>query len=145
MQRPDQLPPYAHIPGVNPRHPEGWFDPISDTAQAGMSVAALTECAAFQSGLRYLKAEYYWEAHEVFEPVWMALSPGDEKQVLQALIQLANGKLKLQMGRPKAALRLCEIVEGLLADLSGNTVMGVSIADLRLDVGWLREAAKSEI
>ena len=145
MQRPDQLPPYAHIPGVNTRHPEGWFDPISDTARAGMSVVELAESAAFQSGLRYLEAGYFWEAHEVFEPVWMALSPGDEKQVLQALIQLANGKLKLQMGRPKAALRLCEIVEGLLADLGAGAVMGVSIADLRLDVERLRETAKDEI
>lgn len=92
-----------------------------------MSADQLARCDAFQAGLQYLREGYYWEAHEVLEPVWMAL-PADsvERKFVQGLIQLANGRLKLCMARPKAALRLVELARALIpakqADLSIMTV-----------------------
>jgi len=124
-------PTQAYVPGKTPRHEEGAFDSVRATARAGMSVDALTDCAAFQTGLEYLDTGYYWEAHEVLEPVWMVLpNNSDERYLVQALIQLANARLKLCMGRPKAALRLCGIVQKLLWSISMTVVMGIDIAEV---------------
>ncbi len=138
---PAPLPPHAYVPGRTERHPEGYFDAVRDTVQPGMGPADLTRSAAFQTGLHYLEEGYYWEAHEVFEPVWMAL-PADsaERRVVQALIQLANAHLKQGMGRPKAALRLCAIVHELVAPCAGARLMGIDVAELFRQVTLLERA-----
>ncbi|WP_347820339.1 DUF309 domain-containing protein [uncultured Planktomarina sp.] len=93
------------------------------------SAEQLAQSEAFCKGLVFLRCGYFWEAHELFEPVWMALEEGsDERHLLQALIQLANAQLKLKMQRPKAAKRLCIMVRGLLTKLTGARVMGQEIS-----------------
>lgn len=110
-----QLPAHAYVPGRNERHPEDTFDEIRQTAVPGESAHSLARCDAFVAGLHYLEAGFYWEAHEVWEPVWMALPDGSiERQFVQTLIQLANGRLKWRMGRAKAALRLVGIARALV-------------------------------
>lgn len=100
------FPPFAHVPGANARHPEGTFAALRATARPGMTESELAACPAFRAGLAYLHAGFPWEAHEVLEPVWMALPEGPARQMVQALIQLANARLKERMGRPRAAARL---------------------------------------
>ena len=109
MTRADRdLPDHAYVPGQTPRHAEGRFAPICATARQHMSPAQLAQSEAFCTGLYYFRSGYFWEAHELFEPVWMALEEGsDDRRFLQALIQLANAQLKIKMQRPKAAKRLC--------------------------------------
>ncbi|QXT38221.1 DUF309 domain-containing protein [Gymnodinialimonas ceratoperidinii] len=131
MTRAVFTPTHAYVPGKTPRHPEGCFDAIRDTAQPGMDARALAETDAFQTGLAYLEQGYFWEAHEVLEPVWMILPEEcDARLFVQALIQLANARLKHRMERPKAALRLCAIVRGLLEETSGGVIMGIETADI---------------
>lgn len=51
---------------------------------------------------------FFWEAHEAWEPVWLAAAPNSrERAFLQGIIQLANARLKLAMGRDGAAARIC--------------------------------------
>ncbi len=101
------LPPYAYVPGQTPRHPEGMFDAIRETARPGMSVHELSACPAWRCGKHYLAKGFFWEAHEVLEALWMALPHNTaERELVQAIIQLANAGLKLRMGREKAAARL---------------------------------------
>ncbi len=101
------FPTHAYIPGVNKRHPEAAFETLRRTAVVGYSADQLAQCQAYRAGLQFLQNGYYWEAHEVLEPVWMALAKDSvEKAFVQGLIQLANGQLKLLMNRPKAAQRL---------------------------------------
>ena len=131
------VPKHAYVPGQTARHAEGRFAPVCATAQLGMSPAQLAQSEAFCTGLFYLQRGYFWEAHELFEPVWMALEEGSEERcLLQALIQLANAQLKLRMHRPKAASRLCIMVRGLLEKLTGVRVMGHDISQFmaRLEV-----------
>lgn len=119
------LPDHKHIPGQNARHPEDTFDWIRDQA------AAEAGNAAWDYGLRLLHEGFYWEAHEVLEPVWMAAAPNSaEKAMAQAVIQLANAALKLDMGKPKAAVRLAGMVEALAAEAArgGAVVLGVEVA-----------------
>lgn len=124
-------PAHSYVPGVNKRHPEDAFDSLKAGISAAMSIDELAECSAFQHGLLYLNGGYYWEAHEMFEPVWMSLpEDSDEKRFVQALIQVANACLKHRMQRPKASLRLCTIAEGLLAGVAGTELLGVQKASV---------------
>ena len=119
------LPDHKHIPGVNARHPEDAFDWIREQA------AAEAGNAAWVYGLRLLREGFYWEAHEVLEPVWMTAPPNSaEKAMARAVIQLANAALKLDMGKLKAAARLAGIVEALTAEAGqgGAVVLGVDVA-----------------
>ena len=95
---------------------------------------------AFQAGLELLEAGFYWEAHEVLEPVWMnARANTPERHFVQALIQLANAALKLLMQRPGAATRLIDISTELL-ERSGpdETVMGLRLSTVRQAIEMLR-------
>jgi len=120
---------------MTPRHPEGTFDHLTETARPGMTPAALAASDAWRGGWHYLSVGYFWEAHELFEPVWMALPQNSrERAFAQAAIQVANAALKERMGRPRAVLRLCDMAERHL-DASG--VDGaVAMAG---DRDWLRE------
>lgn len=125
------MPNYAYVPGRNQRHHENAFDAIRATAELGHNVAELSTCDAFQAGLQFFEAGYFWETHEVLEPVWIALPEGSvEKQFVQGLIQLANGRLKLRMDRPKAALRLVGQARGLIPTNASATVMAVRVMEV---------------
>lgn len=121
-------PAHAYVPAKTKRHAEGLFDAVRDTAHAELTPDQLAQCDAFHHGLLYQQAGYFWEAHEVLEPVWMVLpDPSVERRFVQGLIQIANGYLKIEMQRPKAALRLAKIARDLIpANRKGN-VMGVEL------------------
>ena len=140
------VPKHAYVPGQTARHAEGRFAPVCATAQLGMSPAQLAQSEAFCTGLFYLQRGYFWEAHELFEPVWMALEEGSEERcLLQALIQLANAQLKLRMHRPKAASRLCIMVRGLLEKLTGVRVMGQDISQFMARLAMVEARVDSEL
>ncbi|MDW3224494.1 MAG: DUF309 domain-containing protein [Paracoccaceae bacterium] len=110
------FPPFAYIPGKNSRHPENFFEDIKASVTRDICPSDLQDTAAFKAGLAYLDAGYFWECHEVLEAVWMRTEdPSPEREMVQALIQLANAKLKLLMDKPRAALRLCDMVVAHLA------------------------------
>ena len=139
------LPPYAYIPGQTPRHPPGRFDALR--AQALDPTGSLTagDNRAFQAGLDFLEAGFYWEAHEVLEPVWRnAGANAPERLLVQGLIQLANAALKHRMGRPRAALRLLAICTDLVrrAGPDAPFVMGLNLAAVRRAVEALRTAVR---
>lgn len=134
------LPDHKHIPGQNARHPEDAFDWIRDQA------AAEAGNAAWDYGLRLLLEGFCWEAHEVLEPVWMAAAPNSaEKAMAQAVIQLANAALKLDMGKPKAAVRLAGMVEALAAEAAqgGKVVLGVEVAAVSIAADSIRTGTPS--
>ncbi len=136
------LPLHAYVPGVNARPAEGAFDAIRETVAAGMTEAELAATQAFRTGLIYLDSGYFWEAHEVLEPVWMVCpEQSAARQVVQGLIQLANANLKVLMRRPRAVLRLCDIARGHFEramDLGGEHVMHIGIAERLAQVEALK-------
>ncbi len=129
------IPTHAYIPGQTPRHLDGAFDVLRDTVHAGADVSELARCDAMLFGLRYLETGFYWEAHEVLEPVWMACPPNSaERSMAQALIQIANAKLKQAMARPDAARRIAVIARAHLIEASrtGSVVLGVDVKRVAL-------------
>ena len=130
------------MPGRNARHPEDAFDALKRTVVPGAGAAELARSEAFRAGLRFLHAGYFWEAHEVLEPVWAALPDGGaERRLVQGLIQLANGRLKLRMGRPKAALRLAGLARALVPARAPGTLMTVDLEDLHQWIDALERRA----
>ena len=135
---PDDIPfpAHAYVPGKTPRHPDGWFDDLRNAAKPGTPLSELHLTRAFIAGRVYFDAGFFWECHEVLEAVWMqAPDPSPERDFVQAMIQLANARLKLRMDRPRATLRLCEMVEARTAGYSADDVI------LGLPVGYLRSGA----
>lgn len=133
-------PPHVYVPGQTERHPEDWFDAIKGTVQAGMSASELEASAAFRAGLAYFDAGYFWECHEVLEAVWMETPDGSaEREMVQAIIQLANARLKLLMNRPKAARRLCDMVCAHLERVGQDApILGIESTELAKKVAVLR-------
>ena len=139
-----RAPSHAYVPGETPRHPDGAFASLTDTARPGMTPAALAASDAWRAGGQYLRLGYFWEAHELFEPVWMALPPNSrERALVQGVIQLANAALKERMRRPRAVLRLCDLAERHLdaAGADGAEAMHADGAWLEHEITRLRMGA----
>lgn len=127
------LPPQPYLPGRTPRPAPGFFAPLL-AALPGPDPEALATSAAFRAGFDAFDARYYWEAHEMWEPVWAALPPAAaERQLLRGLIQLANAGLKRRLGRGTAALRIVALADAALAEAYGprrDRVMGLDRAQV---------------
>ncbi|MDW4497279.1 DUF309 domain-containing protein [Sulfitobacter sp. D35] len=138
----DALPPHAHVPGVNTRHPDDRFDALKASVQ-GVPLEELHVTAAFEAGLAWLDAGYYWESHEVLEAVWLRTpDPSPEREMVQALIQLANARLKQRMGRPNAVRRLCGMVaDHLAACPTDRVILGLRAKEVE---DWLAETQNSK-
>jgi hypothetical protein len=118
---PKWRPPYAYVPGINPRHDEALFDEVkADLAQA------------WPLGCDLLRDRFFWEAHEVLEAVWMGCAPnGAERVLVQGVIQLANAGLKQRMGKTGAVVRLLALADRLSDEAfqrGGAVVMGLDVA-----------------
>ncbi len=74
------------------------------------------------------------------EPVWMTLRTGPERELVQGMIQLANAALKQRMERPRAVLRLCDLVDRHLDAVTAEAAitMGVSLDALKTRCRSLR-------
>lgn len=114
------LPPVPYRPGQTPRPPEGLFAAeIAALESLGNPAdpADLARSAAFVGGIAAFRAGYFWEAHELWEPVWMRLPPqSPERHLMQGLIQRANAELKRAMGQPGAAARIDARARAALAE-----------------------------
>lgn len=115
------LPPYRHVPGQNARPDEAFFEGVKADRET-----------AWLYGIRLLNSGFYWEAHEVLEPVWLDARPNSrERYLVQAVIHLANGLLKEAMVRPNARRRLAALARGRLLEAfpdGRGQLMGVDAA-----------------
>jgi len=106
-----------HLPGRTPRPPEAAFAPLKAALGTAGDTGALAASAAFAAAQDLFERRYYWEAHELYEAVWMRLLPaGPERVLLRGLIQLANAGLKARMGRAAAARRILALADAALAE-----------------------------
>ena len=135
------FPDARHVPGVTPR-PE--TSPAFDAAREAPAYTVdrtWRENQTYLYGVDLYNAGFFWEAHEVWEPVWMRAGGNSrERLAVQGLIQLSNACLKLVMQRPEAARRLLDISRDKLleASQSGETIMGVDLPDLSTGIHTFR-------
>jgi len=133
------LPAQAHVPATGSEPDLVPLELAKQFAPQVTLAAHWKENKTYLYGHDLMHAGYYWEAHEVWEAVWLltrANSP--ERVLLQALIQSANAQLKRQMRRLRAAGKLEMQIEELRMDLVtrlGGLIevyMGVAIKDRKL-------------
>ena len=72
-----------------------------------------------QSGQELFNQGKFFEAHEVWEEKWID-SEGDERHLLQGLIQIAAGFYKLQVGMPNGTVKLLQKGSGHLREIPSD-------------------------
>ena len=119
------LPPYAYVPGH-------WPHPTRDAAGHGHGQASdsgdvtpITEPwwndARFRRGITLFDAGYYWEAHEVWEGLWIAAGRrGPVADLVGAFIKIAAAGVKLRQHRRASAAKLGARARDGLASLPEN-------------------------
>jgi len=128
-----ELPRYRHIPGSNPRPDCTLLETVADQAPALTEDSTANANIAWHYGIRLFNAGYYWESHEVLEAVWINASPNSrERYLLQAVIHLANARLKASMHRYRAVSRLHQLATECV-DRAFPTRGDVVLLGVRLD------------
>jgi len=94
-----------------------------------MSPGASAPDPRLQQGVADFNAGAFYEAHEHFEDLWND-SEGTARRLCQALVQLAAGYHKLELGVPAGAVKLLSRALGILDDLPAGAVPA-SLAELR--------------
>ncbi|MEP3245870.1 MAG: DUF309 domain-containing protein [Sneathiella sp.] len=129
-----------HVPGQNSRPPEN-AEIQALLAELPAQIIADDWChiGAYQQGLAFFEAGFFWEAHEVWEAVWVKCAPNSrEKYLLQGLIQVANACLKVRMRRKRGALKLAQEASMLIREAFLSKpdvrVMGVSFKDITAEL-----------
>ena len=129
------LPSQRHIPGSSSVPDRATLDAIKGLTPRRVTSDTWRQAPAYTYGLHLHAHGYFWEAHEVWEPVWQATAPNSqERRLLAALIQLANACLKLE---PKAAIRLLQASLDHLAECRnppGRTLLGLDPGSLAGDI-----------
>lgn len=132
------LPAQRHIPGSATVPDRAPLDAVKALTPHRVTRDTWRDAPAYAYGLHLHALGYFWEAHEVWEPVWLATAPNSqERHLLAALIQFANACLKLEMGQPKAAVRLLQASQDHLAECRGSpgrTLLGLDPASLAGDI-----------
>lgn len=137
------LPCRRHIPASGSTPDRAPLDAVKALTPPRVSEETWQEAPAYAYGLHLYAHGFFWEAHEVWEAVWLATAPNSQERCLLAgLIQLANACLKLEMAQPKAALRLLEASCNHLGECRSRAVLGLEPAALARDVAaFARRAA----
>ena len=131
----EPFPPYSYVTGRYP-HPTG--DPRGHSFghigpapppirpdQFALSRSYLWACDLFNYG-------YYWEAHEVWESLWLACGRrGPTAEMLKGLIKLAAAGVKVREGREagvkRHARRAAELMGNVRAEIQAPRYLGLDL------------------
>lgn len=131
-----KLPCRRHIPGSASAPDRAPLDAVKALTPSRVNGDTWREAPAYAYGLHLYARGFFWEAHEVWEAVWLATAPNSqERHLLAGLIQLANASLKLEMAQPKAALRLLRASQDHLTECPSSPLLGLDPGALARDVG----------
>ena len=106
------FPPERYLPGKN-------------TARNHELPSFADEREQFLYGVDLFNHHYWWEAHEVWEGQWLRKHKSSPEAILlQGLIQVAAGRLKLELGQNAPAKRLHKSAMDRLQKTLGESVCG---------------------
>src|SRR5262245_55921081 len=122
------LPPYAFVPGKNPHttsDPRGHTYGVAAPAPAPVYPADWSASWPYRHGLDLFNHQFYWEAHEQFEALWLAAGrSGPAADFLKALIKLAAAGVKHLEQKPQGvqshAARAAELLRELAQAQGGG-------------------------
>jgi predicted metal-dependent hydrolase len=93
-----------------------------------------------ERGMELWNKREFFEAHEVWEEKWID-AYGDERHLLQGLIQVAAGFYKLQIGQPAGTFKLLEKGAGHLRAVPAD-YYNIDLAGLLSAVDWWKTYAR---
>jgi len=126
-----ELPHWRCLPAHVAAADQARLKPVVASVPARLGLQEVPDSAAFRFGIDLFNSGFFWEAHEVWEPVWMALPPNSaERTACRSLIQGANACLKLRYGWNNAFSKLVREVERLVRDA---TLQDACVAGIALD------------
>jgi predicted metal-dependent hydrolase len=129
------FPSHRHIPASGSTPDRAPLDAVKTLTPPRVSEDTWRHTPAYAYGLHLYTHGFFWEAHEVWEAVWLATAPNSqERHLLAGLIQLANACLKLEMAQPKAALRLLRDAQDHLDECRRPALLGLAPRVLVQDV-----------
>ena len=106
-----------------------------------MMEKALAE--ALDRGIELFNKQEFYEAHEIWEIQWNE-EQGDERRLLQGLIQVAAGFYKLQVGMPSGTYKLLyKGIEHL--ELIKDGPWGLELPKLLEEASWWRDKAQEMV
>ena len=105
----------------------------------------LPDAPLFRYGERLFEAGYFWEAHAVWEELWLgarraACASEAEADLLRAFIQLAAAALKEALGNKQGQARLLARAEAAIARAAAGAALP---AELRARFARLRAGLPS--
>jgi len=92
-------------------------------------------------GAELFNKREFFEAHEIWEDQWRE-EEGDERHLLQGLIQVAAGLYKLQIGMPSGTFKLMAKAIGHLTAVPEEKLYGVNLPPLLQSAEYWREEAR---
>jgi hypothetical protein len=129
------LPRLAHVPGTGTEPDRAPLEAVKALVPRPATAAGWEANEPYRYGAALCLNGFFWEAHEVWEAVWLACPPNSrERLLLRGLIQVANALLKSKMERRNAAQRLFGEAAGLVEECrigrAESELMGVDLQDL---------------
>lgn len=144
------LPPYRHVPGKTPhptRHPDGHRFKTPPETLDSFDPKRWRTSEAYLFGIDLFNSGYYWEAHEVWEGLWVACGRrGPAAMVLKALIGLAAAGVKASVGNRRGVAAHARRAAGLFGKAAAVQVqrcMGFDLRQLAESARALAEGAAS--
>lgn len=129
------FPPYRYLP-FHPDLPHPRNDPAGhsfgaeETFFAAFSASDWADCEPYLYGVDLFNHGYWWEAHEVWESLWLAAGRDTPAgQFVQGLIQLAGAQLKRYDGVRRGAMQLTQSGIARLQVAKGR-YLGIEVAVL---------------
>ncbi|MGI9414317.1 MAG: DUF309 domain-containing protein [Hyphomicrobiales bacterium] len=122
------------------------LEPVTAGVPDRLDAADAAVHSAFLFGIDLYNHGFFWEAHELWEPCWMALAPNSrERTGCRALIQGANACLKLRFGWRKAFFRLSGEVARLVRDAHAGQgdVLGIDLETWSQDFSVFAERLRA--
>ena len=131
------FPAYRHLPGKTPHpvvDPKGHSYGEDDQYLAGFLPEDWKDCHPYLYGIDLINNNYWWEAHEALEQVWLAAGRDTVTGTfVQGLIQVAVAQLKRFMGAESGAQKLTESGVAKLSIVDG-VYLGIDVVTFVADV-----------
>lgn len=128
-----EFPRYRFLGDLHPHprtHPEGSLYGAPDYPP-GLPADRWREDESYLFGVDLYHQGFLWEAHEAWEACYFATDDGEQRELLQALIQLAAALIQAHRGRGGGVRRLARRVDGRLARITAPRLLGLDVPDLR--------------
>ncbi len=132
------FPPYSFVPGKTP-HPKsdhaGYSYGVASQPCAPVDPARWWESKPYLYGLDLFNSQFYWEAHEQLEGLWLAAGrTGPVADFLKGLIKLAAAGVKHREEKPPGvkshACRAAELWRGVARSAGEGLFLGLPLGDL---------------